>query len=566
MADSDMSEGEQIALLFKQGGIEVVTEAKDSFAHLTEEMKETAKAADTVAEATKTVAEATKTVDTTTQQAVEVLKSDSTVVEDLKQKIAELTAQQDVLRDSFVAGLIPSASAFKEKFDALGDSISDKQGILDRAVGEGGAEDGTSGFKGIAGAAVKAEKAIGKLASGHGLNSLPGLLESVGGAIGMTAGGGLAIGGLILAFESIIPKVITFIEKMDGAAEAAKRTAEQVKEAHDQMAKFIDEPTEEEEAGQKAIKETIKGKQKFIAQGIEQALRKQGFGSMTPEVRALSEAFVGPEATLEAEQKQQDKAVAIKRAEIMKDLLAGKIGAIGDVSGMAGQFPGLFPSGTEQHLRQALPENIGSAKQQAQKAEADSDWANTTYAKREEARKESEAIQDEFDKALKDKKKHAEAEYDAAMKFAADMRAQLDNKAIADEKHAATQAEHARREAKTAADKAERAREKWDREHTPEHLTRAEAAAESQAIMGEERAQNQYRADMGALPFDASELEQVKHKAMQLMPAARVRGWNLGQLVAEAMAMQANEIEQGLTEGLGHHARSAQNINPRGGH
>ena len=178
MADSDMSEAEQIALLFKQGGIEVVTEAKDSFAHLTEEMKETAKAADQVQEATKAV-------DTTTQQAIQVLKSDSTVVEDLKQKIAELTAQQNALRDSFVAGLIPSASAFKEKFDNLGDSISDKQGILDRAVGEGGAEDGTSGFKGIAGAAVKAEKAIGKLASGHGLNSLPGLLESVGGTLGL---------------------------------------------------------------------------------------------------------------------------------------------------------------------------------------------------------------------------------------------------------------------------------------------------------------------------------------------------------------------------------------------
>ena len=559
----DMSEAEQIALLFKQGGIEVITEAKDSFAHLTEEMKETAKAADQVQEATKSV-------DTTTQEAIEVLKSDSTVVDDLKQKIAELTAQQNALRDSFIAGLIPSASQFKEKFDALGDSITDKQGILDRAVGEGGDDDGTSGFKGIAGAAVKAEKAIGKLASGHGLNSLPGLLESVAGAVGLGGGAGLAAGGLILAFESIIPKVEAFIEKVTGAAAAAKKAAEEMKEAHAQMAKFMGEPTAEEEGTAKAVKEAIKGKQKFIAQGVEQSLITEGYGGIDPEKMSRLRTFLGHGKALdelEEENRQQiAQASAHRRTEIMKDLLAGKQGAISDVEGMTIRHEGLFPAGTEQHLRQALPENIGAAKEQAQKAAADSEWADTSYAKREAARKESEAIDVEFDKARKDKKQHAAADYDAAMKFAANMKADLDRKAIAAEKHEATQAEHNVRAAKTAADKARRAQEKWDREHTPDYLTQQEAKAEAGAIMGAEREQNQYRADMGAMPFDSRELEQVKHKALQAMPYYKARGFSLGQLVADMMAMQANEIEQGMSEGLDHHGRSGQNVNPKGGH
>ena len=260
------------------------------------------------------------------------------------------------------------------------------------------------------------------------------------------------------------------------------------------------------------------------------------------------------------------KASAHRGTEIMKELQAGKQGAISDVEGMAIRHEGLFPAGTEQHLRQTLPENIEAAKKQSQKAEADSEWADTTYAKREEARKENVGIQDEFDKALKDKKKHAAAEYDAAMKFAADMKVDLDNKAIAAEKHAATQAEHAATKAKAAADKHEREREKWDREHTPEHLTQQEAKADAAAVMDMEREQNQYRADMGAMPFDARELEAIKHKALQAMPFYKARGFSLGQLVADMMAMQANQIEQGMSEGLDHHGRSGQLINPKGGH
>src|SRR5208282_2491916 len=167
MADSDLSEAEQLVLLFKAGGVDVVKDAGDSFHNLTEEMKGTAKAAEAVQSDTKEV-------DAAIQQANEVLREGSTVVADLKQKIAELTSQQDALRDSFISGLIPSASRFKEQFDALGGSINETQGILDRVSGD----DQGTGFKGIASTAFKAERVLTGLASGTGFARMGPLLES----------------------------------------------------------------------------------------------------------------------------------------------------------------------------------------------------------------------------------------------------------------------------------------------------------------------------------------------------------------------------------------------------
>ena len=49
------------------------------------------------------------------------------------------------------------------------------------------------------------------------------------------------------------------------------------------MPKLIAEPTDEEEGTAKAVKEAIKGKQKLIAQGIEETLVAEGYGGMDPE-------------------------------------------------------------------------------------------------------------------------------------------------------------------------------------------------------------------------------------------------------------------------------------------
>ena len=183
------------------------------------------------------------------------------------------------------------------------------------------------------------------------------------------------------------------------------------------------------------------------------------------------------------------------------------------------------PESFRTRLGQTTPEAIEAAKQQAQKAEADSEWADTTYAKREEVRKENVGIQDQFDKALLDKKKYdVKAKATGFKDQLSELKSQLSDlgldlkeKTISPEEYkgkadvlvdaiAATiqglaqvpgesaktakrdieaaqrlvrstfdrgvdavkkATDKATKDAKTAGDKVERDREKWDREHTP---------------------------------------------------------------------------------------------------
>ena len=280
---------------------------------------------------------------------------------------------------------------------------------LKDVAGQGEGESGSGGLAGAAAGTLKFERALLGLATGRGLRGATNALEGLIGTLGGPAGLGLAIGAAATALDVLLPKFVSWIEKLDGTAAAAARAKDQLREAQEQMAKLIEQPTEEEETGEKAVKELLKGRQgALIAQGIEQTLRAQGVGLMEPGMRALSEAFVGPLATAEAERKKQDQEVAIQRAAIMKDLMAGRQPAISDISGMAGQFPGLFPAGTEQRFRQALPENIEAAKQRDIKGKADSAWAESEYKKRQEDNAQKERDNAVLEAAQEADARHAE--------------------------------------------------------------------------------------------------------------------------------------------------------------
>jgi len=595
-----MPSEEELLLLFKESGVEFV---------------------ETAAKAVGELGDAMDSVNAAQQAAVDVLKEEGTVVEDLKEKISKLKRELEALADAHKAGLI-TQTAYKEQSDALGKVISENETVLKRltasqreheaqarnvaqaadeeaaalakittalnqleaeeeqeliaaqalaekhyqmvtaaeaAAGTGEGEAGKGGMAGLAANVMKAEKVISGLAGGSGFGRMGGMLEGITTALGLAGGTGMAAGGLIFALEAIIPKIQAFIDKMDGAAESSKHAAEMTKAAIDQMQRLKEQPDEEEQTSAKVVKESLRGKKGMqVATGIEQSLEAEGYGLSEDQKKILATPGVSKyekDIILEG----QRGSIITRRERILKELESGHQATISDVSGMASQFPGFFPPGTEQHLRQALPENIEAAKKQAKKAEADSDWANTTYAKRAAATKESAEIDIEFDKARKDKLKHKAADYDAAMKFAADYKTKLDKDAATAAKHAKTKAEHDAKAAKTKA-------ELDARQNTPEAVNRREIADVGNRIMAAEQAQNQYRAEQGGTPFEASELEQIKHKVMQNMPAARARGANLAQLVDWAMAMQANEIEQGMYQGLGQQDRSGQNINPRGGH
>jgi hypothetical protein len=545
MADQDE---EQFGVKFA-ATTESVTQAKESFQHLTQEMEQTAKASETVATTTKTVDDA----------AAELRKQ----IDDLNIvliKQAELYAAGELPLEQFLYGNKAARTVIGQLEGAL-DSITPK---LEEVAGQGDGEAGKGGLKGMAGAAIKAEKAIGMLVgTGGGLGRLPGMLEGVAGALGLASGAGLAAGGLILAFESIIPKVETFIAKMDGAAEATKRAAEALKLYQAEVKKEEEAPTEDEEKAAAVVKEVIKGKgAQELRQGIEQSLIQGGIGLtaeqragqyLNPETGQMTK--FSPEEMVEFGQRSREAAQA-RAGQLMLELRKGAPGAIAAIGGMSHVSEEL-----RTRLAQATPEAIEAAKKQSDKAIADSEWADTTYAKQVAATKESAGIDTEFDKALKDKRKHAATDYDAAMKLAADIKVELDTKAEHEAKAARTKAEHDAKAARTEADRKAR-------ESTPEAVEHRALAAERNEEMGMAKQVQAARAGMGdvmAAQMGPGELQQVVAQVGKNRLMNSSLGFTLAQQVDYYMSQLEAKMVEDFTRGMGQHDRSRQNTNPRGG-
>ena len=344
---------------------------------------------------------------------------------------------------------------------------------------------------------VAAEKVASGLASGSGFGRMGGMLEKVTGAIGLASGTGMAAGGLIFAIEAIWPKIDKLIEKMDGASAAAERMQKKVQEANEQMAKFIVQPTEEEETSAKAVKPLLAGQGATkVAEGVEQVLRQR----LPPDQRRFLEQYESataagveqaPYITEQAEDLQ--KQIHVQRASIMKDLMAGRPPAISEVSGMAFQAPGLFPVGTEQRFRQALPENIEAAKKQSDRAKSDSEWAETEYANREEHDKQEreahkEAV-DEKEKLLKEADDNLKEAARTQVRLSKEWEKTLDK----DEKEADRQHRESEREREKAEHKAKQDAEHRARENMPEAREHRELAAERNQVMAEAQRQNAMR-------------------------------------------------------------------------
>ena len=148
MAD-DMSVDEQIRLIFKQAGVDVVKDAAESFEVLTQREKDAAKAADQVTTATKSV--------------------------DAAHKPAKIT--------------------------------------LDELAGKGDGEAGSGGFAGAAGGALRLERALNAMVSGHGLARAGPMLEGLITTMGGPGGLGMAVIALELGLRVLVPT----LEKLGGA-------------------------------------------------------------------------------------------------------------------------------------------------------------------------------------------------------------------------------------------------------------------------------------------------------------------------------------------------------------
>src|SRR5208283_121813 len=265
MADNE----ESLLLAFKESGVEFIEDASKTVGDLGDQFKD---------------------VDKTTKQAVDVLKEESTVVEDLKEKIQAQKQELEALAEAHKAGLMEQ-SRYKEKSDELIGSIQGNETVLKRLTaseteakaafkeltdaidkqveaeekaaiaadklameanrnlireqerldaivlknqeslealaGQGDGESGIGGLKGVAGGALKAEKAIHSLASGSGLGRLGNMLEGVMGPLGLP-GVGLAIGALVYELEPAIPKIRDFVNAWEMGLKTLSDTAEAI--------------------------------------------------------------------------------------------------------------------------------------------------------------------------------------------------------------------------------------------------------------------------------------------------------------------------------------------------
>ena len=530
-----MPSEEELLLLFKESGVEFVETAAKAVGELGDKMD---------------------SVNAAQQAAVDVLKEEGTVVADLEEKIGKLKRELEALADAHKAGLI-TQTAYKEKTDALVRVIAENETVLKRLTAS--ETEAQAAFKSLTGA-IDAQAAAEEKAA------------SAADKLAMEANRNLIQEQERL--DAIVLKNQASLERLagEGEGEAGKGGFAGAASGAMKAEKAIHSLSSGQGLGRLgSMLEGVLGPLGLPGLGMALGAVAYELEPLVPKIKAFVDAWetgVKPinDATEAIERLNRAQGESRQKRALAR--IEGQITALEDKEDTQG-----FLSAEDTLKLRRLREAAWKKEQEAKEEQAHQEFLKRQAA----AKKDSSAIDDEMTKAWKDRQKQAEhseteaelrgvkaaqqkqKDFDEAIKFAADYKSELDKSAHAAEKQAETKAEHDARAAKTKA-------EHDARQNTPEAVNRREIADVGNRIMAAEQAQNQYRADMGAMPFDASELEQIKHKVMQNMPAARARGANLAQLVDWAMAMQANEIEQGIYQGLGQHDRSGQNINPRGGH
>lgn len=108
--------------------------------------------------------------------------------------------------------------------------LSEETQKLDTSLKKIVGDDESSGLKGIAANALKAEKALGAIVSGKGLGKAAGALEGILGAAGLPAGLGLGF----VAIEILERKLMPMLEKqLEYLTSESKARTEEVKQLHD---------------------------------------------------------------------------------------------------------------------------------------------------------------------------------------------------------------------------------------------------------------------------------------------------------------------------------------------
>ena len=257
-------------------------------------------------------------------------KASKAAVEELKADIDKLNAAMEYLSTGFRKGSI-SEDQFLVSSKMVKAELTAKKEILSQVAGD-------SGFAGIAEGALKAERALNALVSGHGLARAGGMFESVLSAVGGPAGLGFAFVALEMGARVLAPT----LEKVGGA----------ITDAHiDNMHRFsltIAELVKEgEKLSQPAAHPDIeKMVQKYLRDGAGIVLSETIEAAIRDKLTAANKLTLEQQLAGMAPRAEADIAreAATQAAAIMGGISHAEVGALGRAQDLIGQMK----SGREQ--------------------------------------------------------------------------------------------------------------------------------------------------------------------------------------------------------------------------
>lgn len=608
------SNEESLILAFKESGVEFVEEAGKAVGELGEKFKDLDKAG---------------------QAAIDVLKSESTVIEDLKEKIAKFKAELETLNDATKAGLVPldkyveqsgkliqvigdsestlkrltAAEREREKIadevektlekealaqakiadaaaeasakieeqgraaQVMADIADEAEKPLARLTGTGDGEQGEGGFKGLAGGAIKAEKAMLGLASGH-IGRIGQQLEGVLPLLGGPAGMGLAIGALVIGIHDLLPKLKEWFDTFQQGSQEVRDAQKAIedfdtaqKSIHEDMKKRsladVDKQIEAIEAAERGYKE-YGGVLDEEERRQLQRLRVRSRAGHDQETMEKQLSGIGPT------KKQREMGQAVKEAITEAGGLGAVIGDDADV--VAKRMVQMAINGDREAIETLKnwspdfasmwkvfdPDAIRNAKRKeaGEKTIAD---VETKTGKIVETRQKKEERDDRFDRRMVTSEENRVSRENAkAAKDEANDQIRQGRQEKAAQRHADAEA---RRHAAEAARQA--------RENTPEAFEHRARTAEQNEAMGVTQQVQAVRAQSGdvlASQMGPQDLQQIVAQVARNRTMNSSLGFTLAQQVDYFMSQLEAKMVADFTRGMGQQNRTGQNFTPSGGY
>ena len=347
-----------------------------------------------------------------------------------------------------------------------------------------------AGFKGLASNALRAEKAVGALASGTGLGRLGSFLEPVTAALGGPAGLGMAIGAIAFGVEAVLPKLeklwLAFAEgpkSVQDATTAMRRFDDSVAASDDRLMKRelakIDKAVEELEISEQEHKDAGTAMPSEDKARLDALRRRSATGHERLEVDHALESVKGPtksqrasgaavrEAIIEAG--GLDAVLGENPDDVSKNVVASALKGDQMSIGTLARWSPDFAT----HWNEVDPAAKAAKKEQAKK---DKEWERSAgisarILDQEEAAedREKQKIARETDQAVAGMEQYTESW----------KREQLKELAAQQRKE-----QQERRKAEAEAKRQEREAAKYDKAHTPMALEAAARKEEQEQMAG----------------------------------------------------------------------------------